>query len=50
MQHLITKEGKADLRKIIDNTTTTAELMQLFPSAQMPIEYMLDFVPQVNLP
>tara|TARA_B110000091_G_scaffold177111_1_gene192245 strand:- start:47 stop:1873 length:1827 start_codon:yes stop_codon:yes gene_type:complete len=41
LEHLITKEGRGDLREIIDDTITYAELMQKFPSARVPIEYLL---------
>ena len=48
LQALLTKEGKPDLRKLVDNTTTTAEMLQLFPSAKVPVEYLLDFVPTIK--
>ena len=48
LQHLLTKEGKPELRSLVDNTTTTAEMLQLFPSAQVPLEYLLDFVPVIK--
>lgn len=40
----MTKEGRPDLRALIDDTTTTAEFMQLFPSAKVPLEYLPPFV------
>ena len=48
LQALLTKEGKPELRKLVDNTTTTAEMLRLFPSAKVPLEYLLDFVPAIK--
>merc|ERR1719506_1904794 len=48
LHHLLTKEGKPELRKLVDDTTTTAEMLQLFPSAKIPLEYLLDFVPVIK--
>ena len=48
LQHLLTKEGKPELRRLVDDTTTTAEMLQLFPSAKVPLEYLLDFVPAIK--
>ena len=48
LQNLLTKEGKPELRAIVDDTTTTAEMLQMFPSAKVPLEYLLDFVPVIK--
>ena len=47
LQALLTKE-EARRRKLVDNTTTTAEMLRLFPSAKVPLEYLLDFVPAIK--
>jgi len=45
LQHLLSKEGKTDMRKLIDEEKLNyADLMQLFPSARVPLEYVIDFV------
>eukprot|EP01126_Amoeba_proteus_P013322 TRINITY_DN1563_c0_g1_i3.p1 TRINITY_DN1563_c0_g1~~TRINITY_DN1563_c0_g1_i3.p1 ORF type:complete len:1265 (+),score=333.47 TRINITY_DN1563_c0_g1_i3:158-3796(+) len=42
---LLSKEGKDDLRKLINESKVTyADLMQMFPSAKPTIEYLIDFV------
>ena len=48
LQALLTKEGKPDLRALIDDTTTTAEMLGMFPSAKVPLEYLIDFVPVIK--
>lgn len=48
LAHLVSKEGRGDMRKLIDDTVTYADVMQLFPSARMPLEYMMDFVPAIK--
>ena len=48
LEHLITKEGRGELRELIDDTITYAELMQKFPSAKVPVEYLLDFIPAIK--
>ena len=48
LQNLLTKEGKPELRALVDDTTTTAEMLQMFPSAKVPLPYLLDFVPVIK--
>jgi len=45
--HLISKEGKDDMRALITETTTHADLMKKY-NIHVPIEYMLDFVPKIK--
>jgi len=33
LKHLLTKEGKPELKKIVDETYTFADLLKTFPSA-----------------
>ena len=48
LHHLLTKEGKPELRALVDDTTTTAEMLAMFPSAKVPLEYLIDFVPVIK--
>ena len=48
LMNMLTKEGKDELRALVNDTTTTADMLQMFPSAKIPIEYLLDFVPVIK--
>merc|ERR1712151_229967 len=48
LAHLTTKEGKPDYQKYIDESYTYAELMQKFPSAQVGIGHLIDYVPDIK--
>ena len=48
LKNLISKEGKDELRELIDDTVTYADLMKMFPSAQVPLDYLLEFVPSIK--
>jgi pyruvate/2-oxoacid:ferredoxin oxidoreductase beta subunit/sulfite reductase alpha subunit-like flavoprotein/Pyruvate/2-oxoacid:ferredoxin oxidoreductase delta subunit len=48
LAHLVSKEGRADLRALIDDTSTYADLLKKFPSAKLPLEYLMDFVPNIK--
>eukprot|EP00746_Dinoflagellata_sp_MGD_P155297 gnl/MRDRNA2_/MRDRNA2_85296_c0_seq2.p1 gnl/MRDRNA2_/MRDRNA2_85296_c0~~gnl/MRDRNA2_/MRDRNA2_85296_c0_seq2.p1 ORF type:complete len:1850 (-),score=450.28 gnl/MRDRNA2_/MRDRNA2_85296_c0_seq2:164-5713(-) len=48
LAHLTTKEGKPDYQAYIDESYTYAELMQKFPSAQVGIGHLLDYVPDIK--
>lgn len=48
LAHLVSKEGRPDMRALIDDTATYADVMQMFPSAHMPLEYAMDFVPAIK--
>lgn len=48
LTHLLEKDGKGELRELIDDTKTYADLLQMFPSADMPLEYMIDFIPVIK--
>ena len=41
-------QQEAYLRALIDDTTTTAEMLGMFPSAKVPLEYLIDFVPVIK--
>jgi len=40
IKHLLSKEGKADYLKLIKETTTYADLFELFPSCITSIDYL----------
>lgn len=44
IQHLLTKEGKPEMLKLIKETTTYADLMLRFKSAMPSIEYMAQYI------
>jgi sulfite reductase alpha subunit-like flavoprotein/Pyruvate/2-oxoacid:ferredoxin oxidoreductase gamma subunit/ferredoxin len=48
LAHLITKEGKQDLRTIIDDTCNFADVLKMFPSAKPDVARLLDFVPAIK--
>ena len=48
LNHLISKEGKADFREMVNETKTYADLMRMFPSAKVPPEYLLDCIPPIK--
>eukprot|EP00930_Biecheleria_cincta_P040888 TRINITY_DN279_c0_g1_i4.p1 TRINITY_DN279_c0_g1~~TRINITY_DN279_c0_g1_i4.p1 ORF type:complete len:1874 (+),score=404.50 TRINITY_DN279_c0_g1_i4:640-5622(+) len=48
LQHLCTKEGKADYQAYTAESYTYAELLQKFPSAKVSIGNLLDYVPDIK--
>lgn len=46
--NLLTKEGKDHFRELTDDTNTTADYLRMYPSAKVPVEYLLDFVPAIK--
>merc|ERR1719191_22382 len=48
LAHLTTKEGKPDYQKYMEESYTYAELMQKFPSAQVGIGHLIDYVPDIK--
>lgn len=48
LKHLIAKDGKGELRELVDDTVTYADVLKMFPSANVPLEYLLDFVPAIK--
>jgi len=48
LTHLVSKEGRDDLRAIIDDTYTYADLMKRFPDSKLPLDYLMDFVPNIK--
>ena len=48
LAHLVSKEGRDDLRAIINQQTSYADLMREFPSSRPSLDYLLDFVPNIK--
>jgi len=48
LQHLCTKEGKADYQAYAEESYTYGELLQKFPSAKVSIGNLLDYVPDIK--
>lgn len=47
--HLLSKEGAAKLKKLAkEETVTYADLMNLYPSSKLSIEYLVDYVPRIK--
>jgi len=45
IRHLMSKEGKEQFKAFLKETPTYADLLQKWPSAKVPLAYLLDFVP-----
>jgi len=48
LEFLLSKEGKDKLKKLQKETVTYADLMQMFPSSHLSLEYLLDHVPRIK--
>jgi len=48
LEHLISKDGKDEMRGLVKETTNYADLLKLFPSAKVPVEYLIDFIPNIK--
>lgn len=49
IEHLLTKEGKDDLRQLVQvGTVTHADLMKKWPSSKLNLEYLVDYVPRIK--
>eukprot|EP00658_Telonema_sp_P-2_P022053 TRINITY_DN18802_c0_g1_i1.p1 TRINITY_DN18802_c0_g1~~TRINITY_DN18802_c0_g1_i1.p1 ORF type:complete len:938 (+),score=218.44 TRINITY_DN18802_c0_g1_i1:203-3016(+) len=47
--HLLSKEGEQELRdQVFKETLGYPHLLEMFPSAELDIPYMLDFIPQIK--
>lgn len=49
LAHMIAKEGHDEMRGMIHDFKMYADVMRDFPSAHMPLEYILNFVPNITL-
>merc|ERR1719230_1543295 len=48
LQHLCTREGKQDYLAMADESYTYAELLEKYPSAQVNIGHLIDYVPDIK--
>lgn len=48
LEHLCSREGKADYLAYADESYTYAELLEKFPSAKISIGHLLDYVPDIK--
>jgi len=48
LKHLLTKEGKPELKNFVDETATFADLLATFPSAIPQLDYLIEFIPQIK--
>jgi len=48
LRHLLTKDGQADFKALVEDTVTYADLMEMFPSCKVNMESVLDFIPNIK--
>ena len=48
IEHLLSKEGKEDLKALSKETVTNADLLKKFPSSKLSLDYLLDHVPRIK--
>uniref|UniRef100_A0A6A7FYI8 pyruvate dehydrogenase (NADP(+)) n=3 Tax=Hirondellea gigas TaxID=1518452 RepID=A0A6A7FYI8_9CRUS len=48
LEHLITKEGKDELRQFTGESLTCADILMKFPSSRPGIEYLIDYIPPIK--
>ena len=48
LEHLLTKEGRDELISMSKETLGYADVLQMFPSAKPPIEYLIEFIPAIK--
>ena len=48
LQHLLTKEGSDELKDLVNETVTYADLMHMFPSTAVNFERLVEFVPAIK--
>lgn len=48
IEHLLSKEGKDDLKELAKETMTHADLLKMFPSTKLSLEYLLDHIPRIR--
>jgi len=44
----LTKEGTADYKALTEESVTHADLMQMFPSTLLSLDYMMEFIPNIK--
>jgi sulfite reductase alpha subunit-like flavoprotein len=49
IEFLLSKEGAAKLKSLVkEETVTYADLMQMYPSSKLSVEYLVDYVPRIK--
>lgn len=48
IEFILSKEGKSRLQELQKETVTYADLMKLFPSSKLSLEYLIDHVPKIK--
>lgn len=48
IEFLLTKEGREKLKELAGETVTYADLMKMYPSAKLNLEYLIDHVPRIR--
>ena len=48
IEFLLSKEGKPKLQELQKETATFADLMKMFPSSKLSLEYLVDHVPRIK--
>ena len=48
IEYLLSKEGKPKMKELMKVTPTYADLMKLYPSSKLNLEYLLDHVPRIK--
>jgi sulfite reductase alpha subunit-like flavoprotein len=48
LEYLLSKDGKDKMKELAKETPTFADLMKLYPSSKLSLEYVLDHVPQIK--
>jgi len=48
LKHLLTKDGAGDLKALVDETVTHADLLEMFPSSIPSLDYMAEYIPNIK--
>ncbi|XP_064607290.1 pyruvate:ferredoxin oxidoreductase-like [Liolophura sinensis] len=48
IEYIISKEGTEKYKEMISETTTFADLLRKYPSAKLPLDYMVDHIPRIK--
>ena len=48
IEYLLTKEGRDKLKELTTETATYADLMKMYPSTKLDLEYLVDHVPRIK--
>ncbi|XP_013418498.1 uncharacterized protein LOC106179427 isoform X2 [Lingula anatina] len=48
LEYILSKDGADKMKELVKETVTYADLMKKYPSAKMPLDYMVDHVPRIK--